>query len=231
MTVPNNRRASFMSLLISWTTPHRQVRYLLAQRNFKDWEAFRDSLVRRWTNLNVVCGLIMGAISTILFANFSIDPAAFALGVTSLLSSLIAIGFGVGLIYVLGDVKGFRLHVIGTLYPKLWIFALSIPQIWAGTSFCAFFACMCVIVWQVSNKELLIRVGVVLAVLVLLMHVVGFAFLFHHDHPEYLIPVPDHAEAFNNLHENEPLQGQQAEPTTLNVLSAASNQAGNNLPV
>lgn len=51
------------------------------------------------------------AISTILFASFSIGPVAFALGITSLLSSLIAIGFGVGLIYVLGDVKGFRLHV------------------------------------------------------------------------------------------------------------------------
>lgn len=31
-----------------------------------------------------------------------------------------------------------------------------------------------------------------LAVLTLLMHVAGFAFLFNHEHPEYLIPAPDH---------------------------------------
>ena len=49
--------------------------------------------------------------STILFSSFPISNAAFTLGVMSLLSSLIAIGFGVGLTYVLGDVPGSRLHV------------------------------------------------------------------------------------------------------------------------
>ena len=49
--------------------------------------------------------------STILFSSLTISNAAFALGVISLLSSLIAIGFGVGLTYVLGDVPGRSLHV------------------------------------------------------------------------------------------------------------------------
>ena len=87
---------------------------------------------------------ITSAMSTILFSSFTISNAAFALGVISLLSSLIAIGFGVGLTYVLGDVPGKRLHVrwlqvdwlteiydeqiIGSLHTRLYIFALSVPQ-------------------------------------------------------------------------------------------------------
>ena len=49
--------------------------------------------------------------STILFSTYTVSNTTFALGVISLLSSLIAIGFGVGLTYVLGDVPGSRLHV------------------------------------------------------------------------------------------------------------------------
>ena len=121
---------------------------------------------RRGWSVYFQCGLIMryynqlffgwarcsgssSAISTILFSPFTISNAAFALGVISLLSSLIAIGFGVGMTYVLGDVPGTSLHVrwiqvdylmtssvtgtydgqaIGFLHTKLYIFALSVPQ-------------------------------------------------------------------------------------------------------
>jgi len=40
------------------------------------------------------------------FANYVLSRASFALGIISLLSSLIVIGFGVGLSYVLADVSG-----------------------------------------------------------------------------------------------------------------------------
>ncbi|KAH7320380.1 hypothetical protein B0J17DRAFT_296463 [Rhizoctonia solani] len=55
----------------------------------------------KWTNLNI-CGLIMGAMSTILFADVELDGISFGFGVVSLLSSLISIGFGTGLMSVFG---------------------------------------------------------------------------------------------------------------------------------
>jgi len=51
------------------------------------------------------------ATSTVVFSPLTIGPASFAIGVTSMFSSLISIGFGVGLIYVLGDVGGNTLRV------------------------------------------------------------------------------------------------------------------------
>lgn len=49
-----------------------------------------------------------------MFADVELDEVAFGFGVVSLLSSLIAIGFGTGLMYVLGDVAGETLHVCNT---------------------------------------------------------------------------------------------------------------------
>ena len=61
------------------------------------------------------------ATTTILFSEFEQSAASFAFGLVSLLSSLMAIGFGVGLIYVLGDVHGDTLQVNGSclLTPRL----------------------------------------------------------------------------------------------------------------
>ncbi|KIM49537.1 hypothetical protein M413DRAFT_110740 [Hebeloma cylindrosporum] len=146
-----------VSTVLSWTTPQKQIKYLLAKKDFREWETFRDSLVHRWLNTNIMCGLIMSAMSTVLFSSATISNAAFALGVISLLSSLIAIGFGVGLMYVLGDVPGSRLHIIGCLHLRPYIFALSVPQIWAVVSFTAFFASVCVFVWEATNKGWLAR--------------------------------------------------------------------------
>jgi hypothetical protein len=53
----------------------------------------------------------ISATTTILFSDFEMDAAAFAFGIISLLSSLMATGFGVGLMYVLGDVDGHTLKV------------------------------------------------------------------------------------------------------------------------
>lgn len=51
------------------------------------------------------------AISTVMFADVELDRVSFGFGVVSLLSSLISIGFGTGLMYVLGDVDGHTLNV------------------------------------------------------------------------------------------------------------------------
>ncbi|TFK42594.1 hypothetical protein BDQ12DRAFT_757564 [Crucibulum laeve] len=183
---------SFLNSAFEWITLQPQVRYLRVRENYGHWMNFRDALVRRWTNLNIVketnrllqCLVwfdneyFRSAISTVLFADYPIASSAFALGIVSLLSSLISIGFGVGLIYVLGDVDGRRLHIIATLHPKAFVFALSIPQTWAAISFAAFFACTCVILWESLNQSILVKMGVVLSVLTLLIHVFGFIYLF-----------------------------------------------------
>lgn len=51
------------------------------------------------------------ATTTIIFSEFELSAPTFAFGIISLLSSLMSIGFGVGLIYVLGDVRGDTLKV------------------------------------------------------------------------------------------------------------------------
>ena len=149
-----SRAARTLRRLLGWMTPHEQMDYLRQKRDAKRWEFFRDELMRKWSNLNIIaclflfcrtpsgglitrlfqCGLIMGyvnsnyphperracrhrAISTIIFANYVLSRASFALGIICLLSSLIAIGFGVGLNYVLVDVNG-EVLMVG-LFP-LW---------------------------------------------------------------------------------------------------------------
>ena len=47
---------SFVSTALSWTTPQKQIKYLLYKRDFQQWEIFRDSLVNRWLNGNIVVG-------------------------------------------------------------------------------------------------------------------------------------------------------------------------------
>ncbi|CAE7217511.1 unnamed protein product, partial [Rhizoctonia solani] len=94
------------SYTIGWAAPTEQVRYLVDKGDAVRWVGFRDGFMSKWTNLNIVCGLIMGAMSTIMFADVELDSVSFGFGVVSLLSSLISIGFGTGLMYVLGDVAG-----------------------------------------------------------------------------------------------------------------------------
>jgi len=52
-----------LSVVSDWMTPKRQIKHLLECDDSQSWEAFRDGMVRRWTNLNiVVCLLRMLAI-------------------------------------------------------------------------------------------------------------------------------------------------------------------------
>ncbi|EJD07246.1 uncharacterized protein FOMMEDRAFT_24671 [Fomitiporia mediterranea MF3/22] len=119
-------------------------------------------------------------LSTIVFADFPLSRASFTLGIISLLSSLIAIGFGVGLIYVLGDVHGSSIVMVDDRHPFLHLFALSIPEVWAFISFGTFFADISVIVWEA---------GVTAAAVALVAHLVAFGFLFREqDTTQFLIP-------------------------------------------
>ena len=47
---------SFVSTVLNWTTPQKQIKYLLAKKDFEQWETFRDSLVQRWLNTNIMVG-------------------------------------------------------------------------------------------------------------------------------------------------------------------------------
>ncbi|KAI5118398.1 hypothetical protein M0805_007532 [Coniferiporia weirii] len=174
-----DRKKTFViRAILGWMTPYEQLVYLREMGDLKAWERFRERNVRRWSNLNVICGLIMGAVSTIVFSNFPLTRASFALGIISLLSSLISIGFGVGLIYVLGDVEGDMLRMIDQRYPNLYLFALSIPEIWAFISFGSSFTGVGVIVWQSADKGWIAKAGVTLTAVALLAHLAAFAFLF-----------------------------------------------------
>ncbi|KAL5512904.1 hypothetical protein ACEPAH_3302 [Sanghuangporus vaninii] len=175
--------------VLGWMTPYEQMVFLRRKRDLKRWELFRDALMRRWSNLNVICGLIMSAVSTIVFADFPLSKASFTLGIISLLSSLIAIGFGVGLIYVLGDVRGSSIVLVDDRYPRLHLFALSIPEVWAFVSFGSFFSGLSVIVWEADNKGWVVKAGVTAAAIALVGHLVAFGFLFREqDTTAFLIP-------------------------------------------
>ncbi|KAL5512914.1 hypothetical protein ACEPAH_3312 [Sanghuangporus vaninii] len=172
-----------MQFVLGWSTPYVEMDSLRTKGGQSDveklWEQFRDLLQRRWSNLNVTCGLIMGAVSTVVFSDYPLSPASFTLGIISLLSSLIAIGFGVGLIYVLVDVPGGTLQDIDEKYPRLYLFALSIPELWALLSFGSFFIGICVVIWEATNKGWIAKAGVVLTIVILSLHLVAFGFLFH----------------------------------------------------
>jgi len=123
--------------------------------------------------------LIMGAMSTVLFANVQLARGPFGFGVVSLLSSLIAIGFGTGLMYVLGDVDGEVLHKIGRRYPILFVFALSIPQVWASICIASFFLCTGTFAWNASDKGWTAKAGIIFSAALTLVHLIAFARLFY----------------------------------------------------
>ena len=52
--------------------------------------------------------------------------------------------------------------MIDEQYPRLYLFALSIPEVWAMISFAAFFAGLCVLVWQAPDKGWVVKVGLFL---------------------------------------------------------------------
>ncbi|KAF8598021.1 hypothetical protein BDV93DRAFT_354731 [Ceratobasidium sp. AG-I] len=117
-----------------------------------------------------------------MFADVELDRAAFGLGVVSLLSSLISIGFGTGLMYVLGDVEGHTLNKIGRRYPILFVFALSIPQVWAGICIVTFFLCTGIFAWNASDKGWTAKAGIIGSGLLTILHLLAFARLFHKQH-------------------------------------------------
>ncbi|CAE6375858.1 unnamed protein product [Rhizoctonia solani] len=189
------------SYTIGWAAPTEQVRYLVSNGDAVRWVGFRDGFMSKWTNLNIVCGLIMGAMSTIMFADVELDAVSFGFGVVSLLSSLISIGFGTGLMYVLGDVAGDTLKKIGTEYPILFVFALSIPQVWAGICIVTFFLCTGVFAWNASDKGWTAKAGIILAAVLTVAHLVAFARLFHKQHTvENLIDNQGDGGMEHNIH-------------------------------
>ncbi|CAE6475507.1 unnamed protein product [Rhizoctonia solani] len=189
------------SYTIGWAAPTEQVRYLVDKGDATRWVGFRDGFMSKWTNLNIVCGLIMGAMSTIMFANVELDAVSFGFGVVSLLSSLISIGFGTGLMYVLGDVSGETLKKIGTRYPILFIFALSIPQVWAGVCIVAFFLCTGIFAWNASDKGWTAKAGIIFSAVLTIAHLIAFARLFHKQHTvEKLIDNEGDGGMEHNIH-------------------------------
>jgi len=167
-----------MRVGLAWLTPYERMMHLRKTRDPGAWEKFRDLLMARWSNLNIICGLIMGAASTIVFSGTTLSRGSFALGIISLLSSLISIGVGAGMAYVLGDVPGVTLRAVNDTYPALYVYALSIPEIYAFLSFIAFFSSVGIIVWQSPEKGWLAKAGTVAAASVLGFHLLGFAWLF-----------------------------------------------------
>ncbi|QRV97285.1 hypothetical protein RhiJN_25304 [Ceratobasidium sp. AG-Ba] len=181
------------SYTIGWAAPTEQVKFLNDNGDDILWVGFRDGFMSKWTNLNIVCGLIMGAISTIVFAGLELDSVTFGFGIVSLLSSLISIGFGTGLMYVLGNVPGSTLGKIGKRHPILFIFALSIPQVWAGVCIVSFFLCVGVFAWNATDKGWTAKAGIIGSSALTAIHLILFARLFYKqnniatlidDHPE-----------------------------------------------
>jgi hypothetical protein len=45
-----------IGFFVGWMAPRRRLTYLMESENVDhtSWEAFRDGLVHRWTNLNIV---------------------------------------------------------------------------------------------------------------------------------------------------------------------------------
>jgi len=142
------------------------------------WEIWRNGLTRKWKYLIIICGLVTTAVSSVLFGNYGLSSSALAAGVVSLLSSLICIGYGAALIYVLGDAPGSILRSAGTRYPILFVTVLSIPQLWGGIAFSAFFISICIIGFQATDKGPLLEMGMILTIVVLVGHLIAFLVLF-----------------------------------------------------
>jgi len=67
---------------------------------------------------------------------------------------------------------------IDDTHPYLYLFALSIPEVWAFISFGTFFADVSVIVWQSPKKGWIVKLGTLGATTVLVSHLIAFALLF-----------------------------------------------------
>jgi len=168
---------ALLKALAGWALPYDNVERLKSRRRPEAWVTFRDGLINRWLSLNVVTGLILGAVSTVVCSSIPLSAVAFALGIVSLLSSLTSIGFGTGLIYVLGDVRGETLQKVADRYPRLFPYALAIPQLWAAGSFCVFFVEIFVIAWSQPHGGWVVKIGVLFAVVVTIVHLAGFLVL------------------------------------------------------
>jgi len=93
--------------------------------------------------------------------------------------------------YVLADVNGNVLMAIDDSHPYLYLFALSIPEVWALISFGTFFADVSVIVWQSPNKGWIVKVGTALATAFFVSHLIAFASLFRQQGSLEIHPPPD----------------------------------------
>ncbi|KAG8856926.1 hypothetical protein FRB96_006189 [Tulasnella sp. 330] len=168
--IHNIKRKVDVAAFILWAIPYDSVQRLKSRGEPAKWVGFRDGLINRWLSLNVVTGLILGAVSTVVCSNIHLTALAFALGIVSLLTSLISIGFGTGLIYVLGD-------IIADRYTVLFPYALAIPQLWAAGSFGVFFAEILVITWSQRQGGWIVKAGVIAAIVLTVVHLGGFLVL------------------------------------------------------
>ena len=51
---PKNLLIVMVGVALGWLTPYEQLVVLRQKKEDKAWERFRDSLMRRWSNLNVI---------------------------------------------------------------------------------------------------------------------------------------------------------------------------------
>ena len=62
---------SFILTALSWTTSQKQIKHLLEDEDFQQWESFRDSLVSRWSIGNL-------AVGGLLLENVVVDQSIFS---------------------------------------------------------------------------------------------------------------------------------------------------------
>lgn len=53
-TAPRTAVMDTVNALLGWMTPFEQLVVLRKKKENKAWERFRDSLMQRWSNLNVI---------------------------------------------------------------------------------------------------------------------------------------------------------------------------------
>ncbi|KAI5118394.1 hypothetical protein M0805_007528 [Coniferiporia weirii] len=182
----------FIRAVLGWMIFYEQLVYSREKGDLKAWERFRDELMGRWwKNLIVAVGPLKESsfmdpdalltslrrsytVFAIVKTNFLLTGVPLTLGIISLFSSLASVGFGIGMRCVLGDVQGATLR----RYPNLYLFALSIPEIWTFISFGSFFIGVGTIVWQyVAAKGWAAKAGVIVSVTALLVHLTALTFL------------------------------------------------------
>ncbi|KAG8892123.1 hypothetical protein FRC00_012589, partial [Tulasnella sp. 408] len=62
-------------------------------------------------------------------------------------------------------------------FPLFFPYCLAIPQIWAATCSCTFFAQILLMAWQQSGKYYLAKVGVTASAVITIVGLLGFVFL------------------------------------------------------